>query len=76
MNSDTFKGAWTNLKGSAKVQWGKLTDDDLLQVNGHLEKLVGLLQQRYGYARERAEQEVTGFFESAERSAAPQPNET
>jgi uncharacterized protein YjbJ (UPF0337 family) len=71
MNADVFKGAWTNLKGSAKVQWGKLTDDDVMQVNGHLEKLVGLLQQRYGYARERAEEEVDRFFTAAERKAAP-----
>jgi uncharacterized protein YjbJ (UPF0337 family) len=50
---------------------GKLTDDDVTQVDGHMEKLVGLLQQRYGYARERAEQEIDRFFGSAERSAAP-----
>jgi uncharacterized protein YjbJ (UPF0337 family) len=61
MNTDQLKGKWHQLKGEAKVQWGKLTDDDLDQAAGQTEKLVGLLQERYGYARERAEREVRAF---------------
>jgi uncharacterized protein YjbJ (UPF0337 family) len=61
MNSDTLKGKWHQFKGEAKVRWGKLTDDDLDQVEGHTEKLVGLLQERYGYARDHAEREVRDF---------------
>ena len=41
---------------------GKLTDDDLLVVEGQHDKLVGLVQERYGYVRERAEQEVNQFL--------------
>ena len=41
MNSDELKGKWNQLKGSAKSQWGKLTDDDLTQVEGDRDKLVG-----------------------------------
>ena len=63
MNTDTLKGKWHQIKGEAKVQWGKLTDDDLDQAAGHTEKLIGLLQEKYGYARERAEQEVSDFEE-------------
>ena len=61
MNQDTLKGKWHQLKGEAKVRWGKLTDDDLDQVSGNAEKLIGRIQQRYGYAREQAEREVHEF---------------
>ena len=63
MNTDTLKGKWHQIKGEAKVQWGKLTDDELDQAAGHTEKLIGLLQEKYGYARDRAEQEVREFEE-------------
>jgi uncharacterized protein YjbJ (UPF0337 family) len=56
MNTDQLKGKWHEMKGEAKIQWGKLTDDDLEQVNGNAEKLVGRIQERYGYAREKAAQ--------------------
>lgn len=58
MNLDIVKGNWKTLTGEAKIQWSNLTDDDLLNVEGHREKLLGLLQVKYGYAKERAEQEV------------------
>ncbi len=62
MNTDILKGKWHQLKGEAKVQWGKLTDDDLDQVEGESEKLVGRVQERYGYDRSRAQDEVDRFF--------------
>jgi uncharacterized protein YjbJ (UPF0337 family) len=58
MNLDILKGKWKQLKGEAKTQWGKLTDDDLDQIEGNTEKLVGKVQERYGYGREQAEREV------------------
>ncbi len=58
MNLDVLKGKWKQLKGEAKTQWGKLTDDDLDQIEGNTEKLVGKVQERYGYGREEAEREV------------------
>src|SRR5215467_5909449 len=61
MNTDQLKGKWHQLKGEAKIRWGKLTDDDLDQAAGQTEKLIGLLQERYGYARDRAEREVRAF---------------
>jgi uncharacterized protein YjbJ (UPF0337 family) len=61
MNQDQLKGRWHQIKGEAKRQWGKLTDDDLDQIDGNAEKLVGLVQEKYGYARERAEDEVNRF---------------
>ena len=58
MNSDWLKGQWHQVKGEVKNQWGKLTDDDLLRIEGNSEKLIGSIQQRYGYERARAEEEV------------------
>ena len=61
MNADTLKGQWHQIKGEVKNQWGKLTDSDLDQIAGQSEKLIGAIQERYGYARDRAEREVRSF---------------
>lgn len=61
MNWDQIQGNWKQLKGEARVQWGKLTDDDLDVVEGNREKLVGKLQEKYGYAKDEAEREVEKF---------------
>lgn len=61
MNSDVIKGKWKQLSGTLKEQWGKLTDNDLKAADGHAEYLVGKLQERYGWTRERAEKEVREF---------------
>ena len=61
MNDDTLKGKWMQLKGEVRRQWGKLTDDDVAQIEGNSEKMIGKLQERYGYAREQAEREVNAF---------------
>ena len=66
MNSDTLKGQWHQVKGEVKTQWGKLTDSDLDQIAGQSEKLIGAIQTRYGYAREKAEQEVADFKAAAD----------
>ena len=55
MNWDQVQGKWKQFKGSAKQQWGKLTDDDLDFINGKREALIGKLQERYGIAREEAQ---------------------
>jgi len=62
MNRDQLEGKWHQMKGEVKAKWGKLTNDDLDQINGNLEKLIGRLQERYGYARERAEKEVNDHY--------------
>lgn len=63
MNKDILQGKRRELKGLVKEQWGKLTDDDLDRIEGQAERLVGLLQQRYGDAKEKAEQEYTRIME-------------
>jgi uncharacterized protein YjbJ (UPF0337 family) len=61
MNQDVLKGKWMQLKGEVRTQWGKLTNDDVDQIEGNGEKLMGKLQERYGYARERAQEEYDRF---------------
>jgi uncharacterized protein YjbJ (UPF0337 family) len=58
MNEDILKGQWMQLKGQVRQWWGDLTDDDLEEIAGRKDKLLGKLQERYGYTRERAEDEV------------------
>jgi uncharacterized protein YjbJ (UPF0337 family) len=54
------------MKGKVKEKWGKLTDDDLTQVGGKHDRLVGLLQQKYGMAKDKVEEQLESFFESSE----------
>ncbi len=63
MNENIFKGKWKEVKGEVKKRWGKLTDDDLMMISGEKEKLVGLLQTRYGYSKDKAEDEYRVFIE-------------
>ena len=65
MNTDIIKGKWLQLKGDIRHRWGKLTDDDLNEVQGDAEKFIGKLQERYGYARDRAQKELDEFMNSA-----------
>lgn len=52
MNRDQFKGAWHQFQGELKKQWGKLTDDDLMQIEGDYDKFMGTVQKRYGDQKE------------------------
>ena len=63
MNRDTLKGEWIQVKGKIRQQWGKLTDDDLDQIQGNYEMLVGRLQERYGRSREQIEKELAARFD-------------
>jgi uncharacterized protein YjbJ (UPF0337 family) len=62
MNEDILKGKWNEIKGGVKEKWGKFTDDYLTTVEGKKEKLLGLLQQKYGYGKGKAEQEYKDFI--------------
>jgi uncharacterized protein YjbJ (UPF0337 family) len=61
MNKDIFEGKWEEVKGKMKQTWGKLTDDDLKQIEGAHQEIYGKLQQYYGYSKEEAEKMVQGF---------------
>lgn len=58
MSQEILKGQWKELRGRMKEWWGQLTDDDVNRIDGNQEKLVGALQQRYGYAKDRALSEI------------------
>jgi uncharacterized protein YjbJ (UPF0337 family) len=62
MDANILKGKWLQVKGSIREKWGQLTDDDVDRVEGSLERLVGVIQERYGYARQQAEDEVDAFL--------------
>jgi len=64
MNTDTLKGQWLQLKGQVRKQWGKLTDDDLDQIQGTTEILAGKLQERYGRSKDEASKEIDRFLAS------------
>ena len=65
MNWDRVEGNWNEFKGKVQQQWGKLTNDDLAQMNGQRKELCGRLQQRYGYAKDQAEREIDTWLNRA-----------
>jgi uncharacterized protein YjbJ (UPF0337 family) len=75
MNKDVFEGKWKQIRGEAKAWWGKLTDDDLDRAAGKFEVLAGILQEKYGYTREAAADEidkrVTEYEANLKKDVAP-----
>jgi uncharacterized protein YjbJ (UPF0337 family) len=71
LNQDVFKGKWKQMKGEVKQWWGKLTEDDVNQIDGNVDKLVGRLQERYGYAKEDAEKEVNRRLQTYDTGTDP-----
>jgi uncharacterized protein YjbJ (UPF0337 family) len=65
MNEDILKGKWLEIKGRVKEKWGKLTDNDLGEIEGKGGKLLGLLRKKYGYIRDKAEPEYQDSVELA-----------
>jgi uncharacterized protein YjbJ (UPF0337 family) len=62
-SADEVKGKWKQQVGAAKIAWGKLTEDELLKLEGHEQKLAGLVQERYAITRDEADKQVKTFFE-------------
>jgi uncharacterized protein YjbJ (UPF0337 family) len=73
MNWDQMSGNWKEFKGKVRVKWARLTDDDLDNISGKREILLGRLQQRYGFHKERAERELDEFL--ANIDTAPKTHE-
>jgi uncharacterized protein YjbJ (UPF0337 family) len=61
MDTNQLKGNWDFIKGKIKEKWGKLTDDDLTEIGGKKDQLVGKIEHRYGVAKEEAEKQVNEF---------------
>jgi uncharacterized protein YjbJ (UPF0337 family) len=75
MNWDQIEGKWKQYAGKAKSKWGKLTDDDMTTLSGKKDQLVGLVQERYGIARDEAERQVDEFGNSFSGDNAAQRDE-
>jgi uncharacterized protein YjbJ (UPF0337 family) len=60
---DRIAGQWKQFTGDVKNQWGKLTDDELLQINGKREYLAGKIQEKYGIAKEEAERQIDDWLD-------------
>lgn len=60
--SNMLSAKWKQLAGKAKQQWGKLTDDEITQIEGSYEALVGKIQERYEITRSKAEEQVKEFL--------------
>ena len=58
---DRVEGSWKELTGKVKEQWRKLTDDDLTVIAGKRDQLAGKIQERYGYASDKAHEEISAF---------------
>ena len=61
MNWDRIQGDQKQFAGKIKIQWGKLTDDDLTQINGKEEELEGKIQERYGYAKDKIKKDIEAW---------------
>ncbi len=74
MNEDVMKGRWKQMRGDVKKWWGRLTDDDIQRIEGSSDKLAGLLQERYGYSRQAALEEIADFLEKVEAKLQAEPH--
>ena len=61
MNWDQIEGKWKQMKGGVKEQWGKLTDDDVDRIEGNRQEFAGVMQEKYGMAKDQAEKEFDQF---------------
>jgi uncharacterized protein YjbJ (UPF0337 family) len=75
MNWDQISGQWSQVKGTLREKWGKLTDDDLDLVAGNRDKLIGKLQERYGYEKDRALDAVDKFISDLKLTPKSHPQE-
>jgi uncharacterized protein YjbJ (UPF0337 family) len=64
MDWNRVAGNWKQAQGKIKQKWGKLTDDDLIQINGQREQLEGLIQERYGLAKDMVRKDVDTWLNS------------
>jgi len=64
VNEDQLAGLWKQFKGELKEKWAHFTDDDLLSIEGRVDKLEGKIQERYGDRREEVKEWVDQWFDS------------
>lgn len=69
MNTDTFEGQWRQMRGELRSWWGKLSENDFEKIAGKKDRLLGMLQEKYGYTREAAQQEIDRRFKEYDERA-------
>jgi uncharacterized protein YjbJ (UPF0337 family) len=70
MNWDQIEGKWKELQGGVKETWGKITDDELTTIGGKRDRLAGVIQAKYGLAKEAAEDQIAKFEKSLDNKSA------
>ena len=70
MNREIFEGQWKQVRGEMRKWWGKLTDNDVDKIAGSFDKLLGILQERYGYDKQKAEEEISRRLAKATHKSA------
>ena len=66
MDPNVLEGKWKQLRGQVRKTWGKITDDDLDQIQGSYDRLIGMLQVKYGYTQQQAGDEINNFLNKVE----------
>jgi uncharacterized protein YjbJ (UPF0337 family) len=64
MDMNVFEGKWKQFRGRIEEEWGELTDDEVDQAEGKRDQMVGLLQEKYGYTKDKAEREFDRFVDT------------
>lgn len=74
MNWDQIRAQWKDIKGKARVQWGKLTDDELSRMRGNREQLEAALQKRYGVAKDEAQRQIDDWAQRLKQTIEQKPS--
>ena len=76
MNWNQIRAEWKDIKGKARVQWGKLTDDELSRIQGNREQLEAALEKRYGIAKGEAQRQIDDWAQRLKHVIEPKANRT
>jgi hypothetical protein len=63
LNVEVFETQWKQMRKNVRQRWQALTDADVNHIDGHIDVLIDLLQEKYGYPRQVAEEEVNRFLQ-------------
>ena len=75
MNNYILQGKWKQVRGEIQTWWGRLTNDDLDRIEGSIDRLAGILQERYGYTMTEVQREIADFMEQIEGKLDPQKDD-
>jgi len=73
MTERQARNRWQELTGAVRDRWSALSEDDVLSVRGNAERLITLLQTRYGFARDEAIRELAAWSRALAASPTSAP---